>query len=532
MLANRIEGSANYPLFNKDRSRLSGREAWTNNLELAALVASKIASCLGPTGSYKLVAYHRGPELVTKVTKDAVDMVDELGVQYPAIKTLAQAAKIHRDEAGDGVSVLLVLVSSFLEQAQRLVEQGIHRVAIVDGYRESAKQGIDIIDELAFQFEGDLEDALLQIVDGGRGLLNARFRKELSEAVQLAEDHGEIDLSRITIEKKLGGAIEESRLVHGVVIKKEKKHRSMPEILEQPKIAMVYKSLELRPPEKLAIGEGPFPTILKVTEPGQLHDYKKKESAMRTAIVEKVKATGANVLICSQKIDEKVADRLSREGIFALEMFTKPAIDEISRVTGARIAGSVDLLTRDDIGEARKLEVDKIPPEKVTILHCDRAATLLLRGGSIELVQELEKIVRRALLVLKHARARSKVVPGGGGLFMELALRLRASSLSFPSRQQLAVRAFGDALESIPRWLAFNMGFDPIDTITQLRSQHSNGLSRMGVSQLGCADMSVMGVVELASIVKTTLWRSLEIAALLLKIDDYFFVKDRAFFHK
>lgn len=532
MLANRLEGSANSPVFNKDRARLSGKAAWTNNLELAALAASKVGSCLGPTGSYKMIAYHRGPELVTKVTKDAVDMVDELGVQYPAIKTLAEAAKIQRDEAGDGVSTLLVLVSSLLEQAQQLVEQGIHRVAILDGYKESAKAAIAMIDELAFQFQGDLEDALLRMVDGGRGLLNSKFRKELIGAVRLVEDQSGIDLSRIVIEKKQGGGIEESRLVHGIVIKKEKKHRSMPELIEQPRIAMVYRKLELKPPEQLAIGEGPFPTLLNITEAGQLTEYKAKERSLRAALVEKVKATGANVLFVGHKIDERVADQLSRAGIFALEMVGKRNLDEVSRVTGANIAGSVDQLTKDDIGHARKLEVDKIPPDRITVLHCDRAATFLLRGGSPELVQELEKVVRSALLVLKHSRARSKVVPGGGALFIQLALRLRAFALTFPGRQQLGVKAFSDAMEAVPRWLAFNMGLDPINVIAQLRNQHSNNLTRIGVSEGGCADMSDLGVVELASIAKTTIWRALEVASLLLKIDDYFYVKDRPIFHK
>ncbi|HYY91257.1 MAG TPA: TCP-1/cpn60 chaperonin family protein [Candidatus Dormibacteraeota bacterium] len=532
MLASRQESSASYPVFNKARNRLNGREAWTNNLELAELAASKIASCLGPTGSYKLVAYRRGPELVTKVTKDAVDMVDELGVQYPAIKTLAEAAKIQRDEAGDGVSTLLVLVSSLLEQAQRLVEQGIHRVAILDGYKESAKKAIEMIDELAFQYRGDLENDLLQIVDCGRGLLNAKLRKELIEAIDLVEDQNGLDLSRIAIEKKLGGSMEESRLVRGIVIKKEKRHRSMPEIVEAPKIAIVYRKLELKRDEQLAIGEGPFPTLLNVTKAGQLTEYKAKERALRVAMVDKVKATGANVLFVGHKIDERVADRLSRDGIFALEMIGKRALDEVSRATGAKIAGSVDLLSKEDLGSATLLEVDKIRPDQVTILQCEGAATLLLRGGSPELVQELEKVVRRALLVLKHSRARSKVVPGGGALFMELALRLRSFALSFPGRQQLAVRAFGDAMETVPRWLAFNMGLDPIDTMMQLRSQHANNLTRVGVSEQGCLDMSDLNVVELASIVKTTIWRTLEVAALLLKIDDYFYVKDRPIFHK
>src|SRR3989442_6909427 len=185
MLANREIGSTSYPVFSKNFRRLEGKDAWRNNLELAALVASKVASCLGPTGAYKLVAYNLGPKVVTKVTKDAVDIVDELGVQYPAIKTLAEAAKIHRNEAGDGVSTLLVLVSALLNEAQKLTEIGVHPVAVLDGYREAAKKSISIIDEIAADLAGDLRDSLLQVVDCGRGLLSNALRKELSQALNL-----------------------------------------------------------------------------------------------------------------------------------------------------------------------------------------------------------------------------------------------------------------------------------------------------------------------------------------------------------
>src|SRR5436309_225449 len=176
MLANRQVGSAAYPVFNKDLARLKGREAWNNNLQLAALVASKLGSCLGPTGAYKLVTYHKGPELVTKVTKDAVDIVDELGVQHPAIKTLVEAAKIHREEAGDGVSTLLVLISALLAEADRLIEIGVHPVAILDGYKDSVKKCLGIIDDTAEEPSSDLEEHLMELVDCGRGLLSKRLR--------------------------------------------------------------------------------------------------------------------------------------------------------------------------------------------------------------------------------------------------------------------------------------------------------------------------------------------------------------------
>jgi archaeal chaperonin len=532
MLASRQIGSTSYPVFSKNFRRLEGKDAWKNNVELAALVASNLASCLGPTGAYKLVTYHRGPELVTKVTKDAVDIVDELGVQYPAVKTLAEAAKIHREEAGDGVSTLLVLISALLNEAQKLTEMGIHPVAILDGYRHAAKKSISIIDDIAIDLAGDLEDSLLQMIDCGRGLMNKDLRQALSQAVRLVEETGALDLARVRIEKKLGGATEDSRLVRGIIINKEKRHRSMPDRVEQPRIALVYKQLVLKRSEQLAIDEGPFNAKLSVTRAGQLLEFKSEESALRARMVHKVKSAGANVLLCGSKIDERVADGLSREGIFALEMIGQRDFDEVARVTRARIAGSIDYLAKEDVGAAKMLEVDKIRPEQIAIIHCDEGATLLLRTSTPETLQELEKIVRKGLLVLKHARARSKIVPGGGAVLVELAFRLRAFALGFSGKQQLAVKAFADALETVPNWLAFNFGLDPIDIMTELRRYHSSHQASVGVGERGCADMYKTNVVELASILKTTLWRTLEVASLLLKIDDYFYVKDLPMIHK
>jgi archaeal chaperonin len=213
-------------------------------------------------------------------------------------------------------------------------------------------------------------------------------------------------------------------------------------------------------------------------------------------------------------------------------MIEKRDFDEVARVTGARIAGTIDYLAKDDVGVAKLLEVDKIPPEQIAILHCDGAAALLLRGSTPETVQELEKIVRKGLLVLKHARARSKAVPGGGAVFVELALRMRAFALGFSGKQQLAVKAFADALDTVPNWLAFNFGLDPVDIMIELRGHHLGRQIAFGVGEGGCADMYEANVVELASIFKTTLWRTLEVASLLLKIDDYFYVKDLPMFHK
>src|SRR2546429_4326928 len=224
---------------------------------------------------------------------------------------------------------------------------GVHPVAILDGYRDAAKKSISIIDEIAAEYCGDLQDSLLQVIDCGRGLLNKKLREELSQAVTLVEHTDGLDLARIKIEKKLGGATQDSQLVHGIIIKKEKKHRSMPDRIDQPRIALVYKQLVLKRSEQLAIDEGPFNAKLSVTEPGQLRQFKSEECALRARMVQRVKSAGANVLLCGSKIDERVADGLSREGIFALEMVEQRSLIEEERAIGAKIADTVDIVTEE-----------------------------------------------------------------------------------------------------------------------------------------------------------------------------------------
>jgi archaeal chaperonin len=532
MLANRKINSANYPILRTDFIRQTGKEAWATNLRLASLAASKIASCLGPMGAYKLVAYHTGPLLVTKVTKDAIDIVEELGIQHPAIKTLAEAAKIHRQDTGEGVSSLLVLLSSLLEQADRLIEIGVHPVAIIDGYKESAKKAVALIDECAASFKGDLDESLLRVIDCGTGLLTQNFRHALSRVITLVEENGQADTEKIRLEKKLGGTAADSQFVNGVIIKKEKTHYSMPDEVENPRVALVTKNLVIKPLEMIGNKVGFFPTVLQVAQPGQLQQYKAEENRLRSDMVEKVRSAGANVLLCGTTIDARVSDKLSREGIFALEMVKQHNMEDVATLTGANIVGDVSHLQKSDIGKARMLEVDKIPPEQIVILHCDRGANLLLRGSNTEVVGQLEKIVKKAIVVLKEARTEPKVVPGGGAVFEMLAMKLRAFARTFSGRQQLPMGAFADALETIPRSLATNCGLDPIDTMMRMRSLHAEGHASIGVGEQGCSEMYEQNVIELASTVKTIIGRAFQVASLLLKINDYFYVKDRAVFHK
>jgi archaeal chaperonin len=515
----------------RNRGRLSGKDAWRQNLNLASLAAFKIGSSLGPKGAYKLVTYHRGPEMVMKVTKDVLDVVDELGIEYPAIMTLAEAAKIQRQHTGDGISTLLVLVSALLTEADKLKEMGFHPNAILDGYLKATDRSNAIINEVAKNITKGIDDQLLKVVDCGRELLSPRLQRGLSEAVSLIAEDGLIEISRVQIVKKPGGQTNDSKLVRGVIIKKGKAHPSMPDWVDRPKIAFLTK-LEVKRLELKSVDEGPFSTKLNITSREQIPLFKSEEARLRALLVDMVKTSGANVLICRTKMADRFADQLSRQGIFALHLIDTREFEEAARATGATIVANAEQLTKDDLGTARRLEVDKIKPEDIVILHCDTAAALLLRGSSPELVQELEKTVKRALLILKHSRSNPNVVPGGGAILVELALRLRRYALTFEGREQFVVNSFADALEKIPECLSRNYGLDPIDQMIQLRNHHANGLEAMGVAETGCVDMYEANVIELANVNRANVHRAFELVSLLLRIDDCFYVKDTPKFHR
>jgi len=515
----------------KNRGRISGKEIWRQNLNLASLAALRIGSSLGPKGAYKLVTHHRGPEMVMKVTKDPVDVVDELGIEYPAIMTLAEAAKIQRQHIGDGISTLLVLVSALLAEADKLIEFGFHPNTILDGYLKSTEKSAAIINEIATNVAKDLDEHLLKAIDCGRELLSPRLRRHLSEAVSRIVEDGSIDVNRVQIVKKPGGQTDDSELVRGIIIRKGKAHPSMPDWVDQPKIAFLTK-LEVKRLELKSVDEGPFSAKLNITSEEQIHIFKSEEARLRLHLADMVKMSGANVLICRSKMADRTCDQLSREGIFAMHFLAADEFEAAANATGGTIVGNADQLRKEDLGTARRLEVEKIKPDDIVILHCDRGATLLLRGSSPEVVQELEKTVKRALLILKHSRSNPKVVPGGGAILIELASQLRRYALTFEGREQFVIGSFADALEKIPECLSRNYGLDPIDMMIQLRNQHTNGQQAMGVGENGCVDMYEANVIELASVNRANVHRAFELVSLLLRIDDCFYVKDIPKFHK
>ncbi len=469
---------------------------------------------------------------MVKVTKDPVEVMQELGIKYPTLKLLEESAKMQREHAGDGVSRFLILVSALMRESERLIAQGSHPSQIIHGYHEAAKKAQMVINDASTQGDERAFDQLLQMVDCGRGLLSAKIRGILIEAVMRASKDGKLDVERIRIADKAGAGTEDSELVRGVIIAKKKPHHSMPDVIERPRIALISKKIDVKPLEIKMQGEGHFPIKLDISGQGQMTKFKTQERDMKKQLVEKIRAVGARVVISRSLLTEEIAGLFAAEGIFAIGQVDEKELDAISAATGARIVGDLDDIFEQDLGTAERMEVGKIDVEDTVTLTTDNGITVLLRGSSPERLKELERIVKSGLTVLKHALQDGRLVLGGGAIEMKMSTELKRFALSFPGREQLAIQSFADALEDAPQHLARNFGMNPIDTQIKLRSGHQSGQDSLGVTKEGCKDLSGSGILELALIHKLIISRALELASLMLRIDDYIYVKELAMVHK
>jgi archaeal chaperonin len=512
--------------------RLKGKKAWRQNLSLAAISAAKIESSIGPMGAYKMVTYNRGPERVIKVTKDAVEVLKELEVQYPAVKTLAEAAKIHRQDVGDGVSSFVVILASLLSGAEKLLERKTHPDVILRGYLSAATEASRVFNKAALPEDVTDEEAL-ETVDCGRDILTPALKISLKEAAARAETQGRIDPKRIRVLTKSGASVGDSKLIKGIIVRKQRMNPTMPEELRDVKVAVVNKTFNIKPLELRMKGTGAFKITLDITDQGQIKGFRDEETRMNAEFVSAVASAGAKVIVCRSKITPAIANLMARAGMMAFEMIGQPDMDAVTEATGAKAVGDVMNLEAKDLGSASRVWTEKIEGIEYFFVEAEKGSTFLLRGSSLEDIQELERVVNNAVRLMAGLRKDARACWGGGATYMRAVMHLRKYALEFPGKEQMAVFAFADALEEIPSALIRNFGLNYSLVLPELRSYHARGESSMGVGPKGCADMSGKdGVRDLVLNNKLLLSRAYEISRLLLRIDEYFFVKELPLVHK
>lgn len=504
-----------------ERSR--GREAQNNNIMAARAVANAVRTTLGPKGMDKMLVDSMGDIVITN---DGAQILREMDIEHPAAKMLVEVAKTQDDEVGDGTTSASVLGGELLKKAEELLNQDIHPTVIAAGYRMASEKAKEILKDMVKTVSEDDEDMLLKIAgtaitgkgaEGAKDKLAALSVAAVRSVVETSNGEKTVDRDNIKLEKKTGGSVEDSELVEGMVIDKGRVHKNMPKRVENAKILLLNAPVELTKTEVDA--------EINITSPEQLQLFLDQEEKMLRDKVDKIAASGANVLMCQKGIDDMAQHFLAKAGIFSIRRFLKSDIEKMARATGSTIVNNINEISESDLGFAGMVEERKVGGESTTfITKCNnpKAVSVVLRGSTEHVVNNVETAFEDSTRVVGVVIEDGKLVAGGGSPEVELALRLKEYAATLKGREQLAVSAFAEALEVIPRTLAENAGLDPIDMLVELRSQHEKGVKSAGLNVFTgeVVDMWNEGVVEPLRVKTQALNSATEAATMILRIDD------------
>ena len=497
-----------------------GRDAQSRNILAAKTIANAIKSTLGPKGMDKMLVDSMGDVVITN---DGATILKEMDIEHPAAKMMVEIAKTQDEEVGDGTTSAVVIAGELLKRAEDLLEQGVHPTLIVAGYRLAAEKAYTVLKKMAKDVTPDDAKTLRKIAMTSMTGKGAEVARELLidlavESVRaIAEKGGKIDIDHIKLEKKAGGSKDDTVLIKGMLIDKERAHSGMPKLVENAKIALVNSALEIEKTEVDA--------KIEITSPDQMKAFLDEEERMLKSMVDKVKGSGANVLFCQKGIDDLVQHYLAKEGILAVRRVKESDMKKLASATGGKILTTLEEIGPEDLGSAGVVEERKISGEEMIFVeNCPnpKAVSILLRGGTEHVVDELERGMYDALRVTACAVEDGKYVAGGGATEIELAMKLRDYAATVGGREQLAIQAFADAVEVIPRALAENAGLDPIDMLVALRSAHEAGNKNVGLDVFKGepADMLKASVIEPLRIKTQAISSATESATMILRIDD------------
>ena len=503
--------------------KTSGINAQKVNIEAARQVADQVRSTLGPKGMDKMIVDAMGEVIVTN---DGVTILQEMTIEHPSAKMIVEVAKTQEDEVGDGTTTVVVLAGEFLKSALVLLEKGIHPTVIVKGYRLAANKALEILREIAKPITLKDKQTLIKIAQTamtGKGA--EQSREVLSELavkaiIDVAEQDGDsikVDIANIKIEKKVGGSIEDSELVEGIILDKERAHSGMPRQVYKARVALLNSPLEIKNTE--------IDSKIQITDPMQMQAFLDQEESMIKSMADKVINSGANVLFCQKGIDDLAQHYLSKAGILAVRRVKQSDMQKLAMATGAIIVNNIADLTQKDLGNAGNIEELKVGNESmIYVRECKnpKSVTVLVRGGTEHVVDEVKRAVDDALGDLSATLNVGKIVSGAGSTEIELAMRLKKYSESLSGREQLAVEAFANSLEVIPRTLAENAGLDPIDIVASLKSAHDRKEITAGIDVFSgkIKDAEKMGVIEPLKIKTQAVSSAAEVAIMILRIDD------------
>jgi|TARA_S200000501_G_scaffold66_1_gene66 thermosome len=517
-------GNGQAPIFilKEGTQRTRGRSAQSNNIAAAKAVADSVRSTLGPKGMDKMLVDSMGDVVITN---DGATILKEMDIEHPAAKMIIEVAKTQEQHCYDGTTSAVVLSGELLKRSEDLIEQNVHPTVICEGFRLAAEKAISLLEGHGISTEGNdevlLEVAKTSLTGKSAGAVKAFMADICVRAVNAVGviDEGErlVDLSDIKVEKRQGGSIKDSSLIDGILLDKERVHAGMPRSINDAKIALVNSAVEVKKTEVDA--------KIQITDPNQLASFLAEEENYIRGLVDKITASGANVLVCQKGIDELAQHYLSKAGVFAIRRAKKSDMEALSKATGGRIVTNMDDLSGDDLGQAARVEERKIGESDMTfITGCPEAksVSVLLRGGTEHVVDEIRRAFDDAVGVVSVAWEDGAVLTGGGSVLAALSRDLRTYAETIGGREQMAIEAFASALEIIPRTLAENAGLDPVTTIIALRKAHADGASHAGINvyEGGVVDMQAGNVLEPLRVVEQAIQSATETAIMILRIDD------------
>jgi thermosome len=507
-------------VLSEDSQRTSGKDAQSMNITAGKAVAESVRTTLGPKGMDKMLVDSSGGVVVTN---DGVTILKEMDIDHPAANMIVEVSETQEDEVGDGTTTAVVIAGELLDQAEELIDSEVHPTTIAQGYRQAAEKAKEVLSEQAIDVTADDRDTLEKIAATamtGKGAESARdtLAELVVDAVlAVRDDDGTIDTDNVSVETVVGGSIGNSELIEGVIVDKERVDENMPYAVEDATVALFDGAIEVKETE--------IDAEVNVTDPDQLQQFLDQEEAQLREMVDHLVDIGADVVFVGDGIDDMAQHYLAQEGILAVRRAKAGDLNRLARATGGRVVSNLDDLESDDLGFAGSVAQKDIGGDErifVEDVEDARSVTLVLRGGTEHVVDEVERAVDDSLGVVRTTLQDGQVLPGGGAPETELALQLRDFADSVGGREQLAVEAFADALEVIPRTLAENAGLDPIDSLVDLRARHDGGEFGAGLDAYtgDVIDMEAEGVVEPRRVKTQAIESATEAATMILRIDD------------
>jgi len=520
-----IQQTPNGPVLVLKESALQqkGRDAQENNIAAAKLVAELVRTSLGPRGLDKMLVDSLGD---VTITNDGATILKEIDVQHPAAKMMVEISKTIDNEVGDGTTSSVVFAGALLAKASELIKKDVHSSVIIEGYQAAAEKTLEILDEIAKKVKPDDKESLEKIattsmqsklISDDSDKLSPLVVDAVLNIVTKKGDEYAADLDNLKVEKKAGASIQDTKLIRGIVLDKEIVHSGMPTKIEKARIALLNTALEIEKTE--------MSSEIRITDPTQMQMFLEEENRMLKEMVDKLHDVGANVVICQKGIDDIAQHYLSKNGILAVRRVKESDMTKLAKATGGRVSTNIDDITEKDLGSASLVHQSKVESDKwVFVEGCKNpdSVTVLIRGGSQRIVDEVDRSIHDALMVVKDVIEKPAIVAGGGAPEAYVATQLKEWADSFDGREQLAIKKYAESLETIPLTIAENAGMDPIDTMATLRSKQSQGKKWTGIDAKNTkiADMLSQNIVEPVVVKEQIIKSATEAATMILRIDD------------